>query len=535
LERLECDVLVIGSGAAGLRSAISAAQRGCRVLVVSKGAPGMATSTILSGGAFRGAEEGGDPEEHREITLQAGRGINDARLLDVLVREGPGRLQELVAWGIRGLVRGGFLFANGRAPVWGEEIVRCLLERARAMGVQFLGSIAVQRIIPGRGAWGVLGHSSVREKWMAFCSGAVVLATGGAGALYVRHDNPRRMLGDGYALAWEAGARLQDMEFVQFYPFGVAEPGFPSYLIPPRLADRGNLANDRGEEIYSKYGIHERPAGEKARDRLSQALFREIYREGRTIRLDLRGALNDDWSGDLLSMSGGQLLGDRCHAEERPLGVAPMAHFTMGGVCIDTEGRTSLPGLFAAGEVAGGLHGANRLGGNALTETLVFGARAGEAAASWAEGAQGTTGEKVCDDLQRSIPTSQPRSSPGRSSGLKKRLRDALWQEGGILRSRDGLQWAASVVEEILEAIHPGVQSPDPSETQRLLELRLATQTARLILEAAMRREESRGAHFREDFPEQDDERWAGHLTVSMSPEGKETWSFVPASLPAQP
>ena len=121
------------------------------------------------------------------------------------------------------------------------------------------------------------------------------------------------------------------------------------------------------------------------------------------------------------------------------------------------------------------------------------------------------------------------------SSSTPSMHREALWQEGGILRSRDGLQWAASVVAEILETIPSRVESPDLRETQRLVELRVAAQTARLILEASMRREESRGAHFREDFPEQDDERWSGHLTVSLSPEGKENWTFVPVSLPAQP
>jgi len=527
MDCVQCDVLVIGSGAAGLRAAIAAAQSGVRVMVVSKTLPGMATSTLLSGGAFAGAGEGLTPEEHRDRTLQAGRGINQPGLVEVLVTEGPGRLRELLEWGMRGIVVQGYLHALGRPPVWGKEIVRCLVERARAMKVRFLSGLIVVRVAAREGGVAAVAFGGKEGKWVAVEAGAIVLATGGGGGLYQRHDNPQRMLGDGYALALEAGAQLQDMEFVQFYPLGLAEPGAPPLLIPPHVADHGRLANSRGEEILVKYGIHERPAAIRARDRLSQALFRESHREGQEVWLDLRQVSRDTWEEDPLSASTRDLLGERHRAGHQPIRVAPMAHFFMGGVSVDPVGASSVPGLYVAGETAGGVHGANRMGGNALTETLVFGARAGEAAARWAGDPQGKA-RGLMEELQEAMVPMNATGDRPKASQLRARLRKILWEDGGILRDEAGLGRVMRDVEGIRGELGEDRLPQDAREAERILELRLAVRTASLILQAALRREESRGAHFREDFPKPDDERWLGHQKVSLSPEGAEVWSFEP-------
>jgi succinate dehydrogenase/fumarate reductase flavoprotein subunit len=528
MEQLSWDVLVVGSGAAGLRAAIAAREQGVSVCVVCKGMPGGGTSTVLAGGVCGSGGEGDKGKaEHRRRTLKAGRGINQPELVDILIEEGPARLNELLAWGLEGELRRGYLYAYGRPGVWGEGIVRCLLARAQGLGVEFMGGITMAALRVEAGASAVLAYSVPRQQWLILSSKATVLATGGAGALYLRHDNPPRMMGEGYAAALEAGATLQDMEFVQFYPLGLAEPPRPPLLIPPGLGDLGRLYNSRGEEILAKYEIRERPAAERERDRLSHELFREIEREGGKVWLDLSGVSDEAWeSSDPLSASTRESLGERCEARHRPICVAPMAHHVMGGLCIDGQGQTTLPGLFAAGEVTGGLHGANRLGGNALTETLVFGARTGRGAADWAK-AGSPPKPAVLSDLQDSAERFAALDRPTYTR-LKESLRPILWKEGGIIRNRRGLQTALDRLSGLTDEGPRPAKVEDPRDQQRGVELQLGLRTAAIILQGALGREESRGAHFREDHPEQSD-HWRGHLQVALSANGREQWNFVPS------
>ena len=528
MEHWSCDVLVVGSGAAGLRAAISAREKGLEVCVISKRKTGKGTSTILSGGVFAGVPEGASPDSHLKRTLQAGRGINQRELVEILATEAPMRLRELVEWGINAEFKNGYLCSNGRAFVWGEEIVRCLVGKNKTLGVQLMGEVLVTDLKMRHGAAGVVAHWAPSGKWLAISAKAVILATGGAAALYLRHDNPKSMLGDGYILALNAGATLQDMEFVQFYPLGLAESGLPRFLISPRLADSGRLLNSHGEEILKKYEIHERAPMMQARDQLSQALFTEIHRNGEEIWLDLRGVAEEVWSADPISASTRDILRKRYGLTHRVVRVAPMAHHVMGGICVDSQGATSVPGLFAAGEVTGGLHGANRMGGNALTETVVFGARAGEAAAAWAKGRGKSEVDEPFGDLEQPLLEQQQDRAESNPAQFIERLRQILWEHGGILRNLRGLTRALDEVNEIQEEALKLSIGGEPRQVVRALELRSGAQTAGLILEAALKRQESRGAHFREDFPDQDDERWRGHLQVRLSPQGEHIWGFQP-------
>jgi fumarate reductase (CoM/CoB) subunit A len=328
-------------------------------------------------------------------------------------------------------------------------------------------------------------------------------------------------------LALEAGAMLQDMEFVQFYPLCLSEPGATPLVIPPRIADRGRLLNDDKEDILEKYGITERPAGEKARDLLSQALFKEIYRKGKNVWLDLRSLSEEDWRVDPFSASVRGLLCKRYGAGDRPLRVAPAAHHSMGGAKIDATGATSVPGLFAAGEAAGGLHGANRMGGNALSETLVFGARAGSAAAAWASGKR-SGGDR--QTLSKALAERARGWATGANIGteLKERLRKIMWHDGGIIREEKGLSRALSSVRDIQKQACISSSRLNGKELLDLIELRSAARVATLILEAACMRRESRGSHFREDFPGQNDAQWQGHLQVHLAPGGENVWQFEP-------
>jgi succinate dehydrogenase/fumarate reductase flavoprotein subunit len=526
MEHVACDVLVLGSGAAGLRAAISAREAGLDVLVVSRAGPGKSTCTGLSGGVMGGAESSG-AARHLERTLQAGRGINQPVLAEILCEEAPKRLGELMRWGIQAEMRKGFLFAKGRPPAMGEEIVHCLLRKNRELGTRFMPNLTAAGLVLENGVAGLVGFARRSGELIAFCSGAVVLATGGAAALYFRHDNPGRMLGDGWILAIEAGALLQDVEFVQFYPVCLAESGHAPLVIPPGLADRGLLVNEGGEDILKKYAIDERPAAERARDRLSHALFQEIYRKGQEIFLDLHDVTEEKWQSDPFSASMRVILGDRCGALTRPVRVAPAAHHTMGGVKIDGSGAASVPGLFAAGEVTGGLHGANRMGGNALSETLVFGARAGNSAADWAKRSGAQERRSVLRRLDEQFGALE--SIRCGETGLLDRIRKIMWQEGGIVRNQAGLSRALGNMREIIGSFSstgPGSKRALTPAQVSAIELRSAARAACLILEGALRRVESRGSHYREDFPKQNDRQWMGHLQVSAAPHG-DVWEFV--------
>ena len=522
------DVIVIGSGAAGLRAALSVRAAGLSVCVVSKGSPGKSTCTWFSAGVMAGRAGTEKSDTHLQNTLTSGRGLNERGLVEILVAEAPLRLDELMRWGIHADFKNGYLYAKGRPPVLGEEIVRCLLTRNEVLGTRFWGNLLVTDVLVCNGAAGLSAYEKSSGEWVALMAGAVIMAAGGASALYLRTDNPRRILGDGYRLALDAGAMLQDMEFIQFYPLCLSDPGTTPLVIPPRIADCGRLLNDDKEDILEQYGITERPAGERARDLLSQALFKEIYRNHKNVWLDLRNLSEEDWRADPFAASLRSLLSERYGAGSRPVRVAPAAHHSMGGARIDATGATSVPGLFAAGEAAGGLHGANRMGGNALSETLVFGARAGSAAAAWATRSEGgdrpTLLKELCERARK--------WSSGTPVGgeLKDRLRKTMWEDGGIIREEKGLSRALGAVKDIQNEASASSSKSELNGKELLasIELRSAARVATLILEAALMRRESRGAHFREDFPGQNDVQWQGHLQVHLTPGGENVWQFEP-------
>jgi succinate dehydrogenase/fumarate reductase flavoprotein subunit len=316
------------------------------------------------------------------------------------------------------------------------------------------------------------------------------------------------------------------MEFAQFYPLIMAEPDLPAYLIPPYLELVGKLYNDQDQSIHEKYGLTEKPAALKARDRLSRALFTEIEVEASKVYLDLRGVTREDWCTNLFAAEFWDLFTGRCRVLERPVSICPAAHFSMGGLSIKADCSTTVDGLYACGEAAGGLHGANRHGGNALTETIVFGARAGAAAAEKARESQGGEPGPLARELAGQVPAGgKGKDSP---AGIKKELKEIMWQKVGIIRSRESLLEAETRLEELKNRLRGASLPSDPRKLPAFLELDLGLTTAGLIIASALRREESRGAHFRVDFPETDDDNWRKRNKVSLVPGDREEWSLEP-------
>ncbi len=532
---IESDVLVIGGGAAGLRAATEAARKGARTLLVAKTAVSRAAATTLAGAGFAGAVGGITKEKHLANTKHDGRGLNDERLLGVMVERAPEFLHELAGASEVAMVGRGRIRFAGPMRVWGLSITLALEKMAKEAGAETRGHVVVLDLLvrDGRIA-GALGYDRKADEFILFRAGAVVLATGGGGAAYLRTDNPARMVGDGYALASRTGVPLRDMEFVQFFPLGAAEPDRKAYLLPPALADVALIVNRHGENIVAKYGINVKPVAVRCRDKLSIAMVREALMgndvDGAML-LDAREVTDEQWSSNPISSSMRGFLESRYGCRERPLRTFPTCHFWMGGVVIDESGATEVPGLCAAGEVTGGVHGANRMGGNALTETVVFGALAGASAAAYADGSSPPPLEgPELDARQQWLKklSSRSLSSEITPSSIRREVSRILWDHVGIVRSEKGLNNALEALEKLCRdalprmAVRRHYEVMEASEVENLLEV------ARIVATVALHRRESRGAHYREDFPSPDDERWLCSLFLRRRGESMEIQEIYP-------
>jgi len=518
MERFTADVVIIGSGGAGLMAAIAASEKGSDVLVLGKGSLGRGTNTSMVAGLFNAATMDYSPEAYLADTLQAGKGLNDHRLAEVLVENAAASLAELKCMGapLEG-TRTGYHIDPGvesrKLPGW--ELCEAMGRIAMAKGASSLPEFQALKLIVQDGrVQGVQGLTGEGQE-ATIAAPAVVLATGGGGALYLRHDNATPITGDGYVLALRAGCRLQDMEFVQFYPLGLCEAGLPETMVYPPYPAKARICDADGRDLLKELGDFEdlNLAITHLRDRAS-LLFFQKHQEG-GLFLDLTEVPGAEWEQNL----GLRLLGRyQFDFRRRRCRVAPLAHFFMGGVTVDPDMRTEVDGLFAAGEVTGGLHGANRLGGNALTECIVGGSIAGREAAAWAH----RTGPVETSPLHLSL------SFKGQPSGsirpdykaLFEQLRKGAWEHAGIIRSESGLQRGMEILNGLAEELE-GLTPRNASELRRQNQIRNGMLVLRCILKASLVRRESRGSFFRTDYPTQDDARWRRNVYIRLGKNGQ--------------
>ncbi|MGA2515811.1 MAG: FAD-binding protein [Thermodesulfobacteriota bacterium] len=514
MEELSTDILVIGSGLAGLLSALKAERAGLRVLLVGKFAIGMGTNTSLANGVFTAANSRFSEEAHLRATLESGRGLNQVNLVKVFIEKAPDAIKELRDYGVPLLGRDtGFTVdrPKGSSQLPGVLLIRPLIERLRDSSIKLLPGLVIFDLVieegEVRGAFGFFRDG----KPCLIQSRAVILSAGGAGAIYRRNDNQRSILGDGYALALRAGLSLFDLEFVQFSPFVLGEPRLSSFLLYPPYPKDFRLFNEKGEDLLEKLN----PRGDSSRailtqwDRLSVVLY-DACQDG-DVFFDLTQVPEGAWEDYPLNF----LKKSKFPFRDRPFLVSPAAHFFMGGVELDEKAATSLPGLFAAGEVAWGIHGANRLGGNALAECAVFGAIGGQSAAEYARQKERTQGpfrpfsENVIKKWDRKVRSylRKRRGTFDQPRDILKELKNLAWRCTGPVREegslKEGLDRLASIRRRI-EEVYPATLG----DLFKRRDLENGALLLKAILEGSLLRRESRGTFFRKDFPDQDDQNW---------------------------
>ena len=504
-EVLLCDVVVAGSGIAGMTAALSAVSTPGpvrpRVALVTAGPLVSGCSRWAQGGLAAALGPDDSPQVHFEDTLGAGRGLGDEAAVRVLVEEGPARVRDLAGWGVafdrdaNGEIALGREAAHRRARIvhaggdaTGHAIVGALAERLRASDVVLLeGYVLATLLRDGSRCIGVEAVEAGTGAMRRVLAPATILATGGAGRLWTRTTNPDGAVGTGVALAYEVGADVASMEFMQFHPTVLALRNAPAFLVSEAV---------RGEGAHIVDGVGHRflfeadPRGELApRDVVASAIWSQLMRSGASsVFLDARHVAGVEARFPTVAAT---LRAHGTSLSHDLIPIAPAAHYSIGGVRTGLDGATTLLGLYAAGEVANtGVHGANRLASNSLLEGVVFGVRAGRAAReASAEAprplAPATAVASRCAHAGAAL----------RAAELQEQLRSAMHHGAGLVRSREGLQVAAGTVATVLaEAGDLSLSSPST--------LGAAARTASLVCQAALLREESRGSHRRSDHPE---------------------------------
>jgi L-aspartate oxidase len=506
LQEIRTDFLVLGSGIAGLRAAIGLARAG-QVLVVTKAQPSESNTGYAQGGVAVALGPDDEPLLHLQDTLQAGAGIVSPAPARVLVEEGPERIREVAGWGARfdredgrlhftreaAHSRNRVLHALGDATGW--EMARTLLEKAQRTPAVTVRSYACSTDLvlhDGRvvGCRFLSGEGGQEVRVLAR---ATLLATGGAGQVFRETTNPPVATGDGVAMAGRAGAALVDMEFVQFHPTALAIEGAPRFLISEAVRGEGaHLVNRAGQRFVDEL---------RPRDQVARAIAAEAAAGRGPVCLDLRH-LDPERVRTRFPRIHATCLHHGLDITVTPVPVTPAAHYVMGGVATDLHARCSRPGLYAAGEVAGtGVHGANRLASNSLLEGLVFGARAAESMIG--DGGRAPDSRAAGEDRPAPVPAGEPDPR-----ALVERLRRRTWEALGLERDAEGLKALLDDLAALRAATSGHPHDRAAAEARNLVDVSEA------MARCALFREESRGAHFRRDFPERDDARFRGHTRL---------------------
>lgn len=519
------DYVVVGSGVAGVRAAIELSQAGS-VLVLAKSDLSESATAYAQGGIAVALSDEDEIGVHEQDTINAGDGLCRTEMVALVVEEGPKYITQLIDWGTEfdragtklaftreaAHSRSRILHAHGDST--GREISRALLARAHTIPHLHLRAHAFTTgLIMEKGrVVGVRFIDETDSSLHELHAGAVLLATGGLGQLYRETTNPEVATGDGMAIAFEAGAVLSDMEFVQFHPTALAIKGAPRFLLSEALRGEGGILRNINLERFMKR-YHE--AQELApRDVVARAITSEMHKtSSQYVYLDMT-AKSKEFLEKRFPRIYSTCLSYGLDLASDLAPVSPAAHFMMGGVKTDLWGRTSVPGLYAAGETAAtGVHGANRLASNSLLEGLVFGARAGIAMGKDAPGSKKSSGHLPGVPAPKSWNNSAEKSaekakSKPAASGALTQLRELMWKYAGILRNGKELKAAIEALR-TMEIPQSGKNGRSDHELHNLHVL------GSLIARGALTREESRGSHYRADFPFRDDEKFQKHSLIA--------------------
>jgi L-aspartate oxidase len=506
--------LIIGSGIAGLYVALRCRELGLRPTIVTKSRLEESNTRYAQGGIAAAIGPDDSPQRHLEDTMKAGDELVDRTAARILTSEAPARIADLVRYGVpfdtvdgrialgREAAHSRFRTLHAGGDATGLSIEETLKRRVLDAGIEARERTILRALLPGSrdGPVAVVSNADGRE--LEYCvAGPVVLATGGAGSLYRQSSNPSIATGEGVAIAFRAGALLTDMEFIQFHPTAFCREGAPRFLITEALRGEGAvLRNEAGERFMVP--VH-RDAELAPRDIVARAIDREIVNSGHPcVFLDATALPRDLLFARFPSI---------CHflatygldPSRDQIPVAPVAHYMIGGVTTDLEGRSSLHGLYAAGEVAAtGVHGANRLAGNSLLEGLVFGERVGRQLLHPAAGSPRSPHRIV----EITLPPGTGRAEEPEEF---ERVRTALWDDVGIVRSAEGLGSALEEFERLARSAPPSRSAGMPGPIAN------ASLTALLIARAALIRTESRGAHYRSDWPKRR-AAWRFHVGLHL-------------------
>ncbi len=586
LEHFDHDVLVIGAGGAGLRAAIEASARGVSVGLVCKSLLGKAHTVMAEGGvaaALANVDDRDNWKVHFADTMRGGQYLSNWRMAELHAREAGDRVRELEAWGAvfdrtadgRILQRN---FGGHRYPRLahvgdrtGLEMIRTLQDKGVHQGIDVHMEVTVIRLFrrDGRMA-GALAYDRERGRFRLFRAKAIVLATGGIGRAFKITSNSWEYTGDGHSLAYRAGAALQDMEFIQFHPTGMVwPPSVRGILVTEGVRGEGGiLLNKEGRrfmfddipELYKnqtaatpeegwRYVIGDkearRPPELLTRDHVARCIVREV-KEGRGsphggVYLDI------SWIKEKLPNAAEHIkkkLPSMYHQFKQladiditttPMEIGPTTHYVMGGVRVDGDTQmTTVPGLFAAGEVAAGLHGANRLGGNSLSDLLVFGKRAGEHAAAFAKSQSAVApdaGEVA--EAEREALAPFDRAGGENPYAIQHELQTMMQDLVGIVRREDEMRRAADGLEKLKararQAGATGNREYNPG-WHTALDLEHLLTVSEASLRAALERKESRGGHFRDDYPQKSAELGKVNLVLEQGPGGamQSRWVTIP-------
>ncbi|HXG31266.1 MAG TPA: succinate dehydrogenase flavoprotein subunit [Thermodesulfobacteriota bacterium] len=540
------DVIVIGAGGAGLRAAIEASAQGASVGLVCKSLLGKAHTVMAEGGiaaALANVDVKDNWQTHFRDTMKGGKMLNNWRMAQIHAQEAPDRVRELEMWGalFDRTSDGKILQRPFGGHTWrrlchvgdrtGLEMIRTLQEKGIHSGIDvYMECTIIKLLKDGERISGAFGYWRESGRFVIFKAKAVVLATGGIGKAYKITSNSWEYTGDGHALAYEAGAELIDMEFVQFHPTGMVwPPSVKGILVTEAVRGEGGiLKNSKGERFMERYDPQKMELS--TRDVVARAIYTEV-KEGRGSPhggafLDISHKGAEYIKRKLPSMYHQFLEFADIDITKEPMEVGPTTHYMMGGVRVQAEnGASTVPGLFAAGEVAGGMHGANRLGGNSLSDLLVFGRRAGLGAAQYANEINGDSLKINEDEVEQAAremlrPFENERGESPYT--VHHSLQEVMQNYFGVFRIEEGLKEGLLELEKLKERASnlkiEGSRLYNPG-WHLCRDLKSMLIVSEAIAKSALQRQESRGAHSRVDYPNTDDEKW-GKVNSVISKDG---------------